>query len=1512
MPGTPAVMTNGVTSYSGIIPGTGASTPTGFNVRLSGHASLRYIMTRTDPIDLPAIELPPAPAGTRDVSIKKPNESFGDPATLRNLRLSGNAGMIEVPPGAYGDFAASSQTAFVLGAAGSSVPVIYNLQSLALSGGARVQLLSPVVIHVAGSVTVSGNAQIGEEADSSRLILMMAGSELDVSGSSRVYAMVRAPQTTVTIGGDSELSGALVCDNLSLSGNALLRVAIDNQPPNVSAGSDQSITLPQDTVELNGTAADDGLPADILSVSWSRVSGPGSVVFDDANSTATTAIFSSAGIYVLRLTASDGQLTGSSEVTITVIPQNLPPFADAGPDQIITLPAVAVLNGTAADDGQPTGTLMVSWSKVSGPGTVAFSNPASAVTEASFSVAGEYVLRLTVSDSVLFVSDDITVTVKPENHAPVVNAGFSQTITLPAQAQLSGQASDDGLPEGSSFVVTWSRIEGPGAAAFADIHSAATTVSFSTAGVYVLQLSATDGVLTASSTVSVTVNPESGQTLPPDPAAVAPPLDPTVATTMEDAVRFLYTGANPIQRGVEPEALNPIRLAAVKGKVFDRAGDPLPGVTVTILNHPEFGYTLSRLDGGYDMAVNGGGLLTVNFEKEGYLPAQRPANAPWQDYVLVEETRMVTLDTEVTAVDLSAPDMQVARGSVVTDEDGTRQVTMLFSPGTTATMQLPDGATQDLSMMHVRATEYTVGPNGPKAMPAPLPPQSAYTYAAEFSVDEALAAGAVSVQFNQPVVSYVDNFLNFPAGTIVPVGYYDRMQGLWIATDSGRVIKTLSIANGLAEVDTDGDNIGDNDPALGITDAERGQLAMLYAEGQSLWRVKITHFTPVDLNWPAVLPADAVAPEQPMPEMNKPKEPDCTEEGSIIQCQSQILGERIGVAGIPFSLNYRSDRAPGNREEMVARISVSGDGVPASLVRIEVSATIAGHRLSWDMEPLPNQSVDFAWDGKDVYGRPTIGWHFLDIDIGYVYSPNYARATLFGWPPVSPLMTVARDKIVIHQKFSEYIRSALIPVNEIQALGGWTLDAHHSYDPVGQILLFGDGSRKDQHDINNSMITAAGGGNPPDGLGDGGLATQAAISGNMPIPVVAPDGSLYIRDGFRIRKVDLDGIIRTVAGNGGFCDLDESSCGEDGPAIEAPINAQSLDLGTDGSLFIKTYGDWRILKIGPDGIVHTIAGDGTSCVYSGTNNCGDNGPARLARFSNSYPDKGIALGPDGGIYIADTGNYRIRRIGPDGIISTVAGTGVSGFSGDGGPATQASFSWPSGITVGPDGSLYVSDLYRVRRILPDGIIRTIAGIGVRCDAKTSPCGDGGPALEAKISPKSIALARDGSLLVADGSSADRIRLISPDGIIRTIAGGGNQSFKEGIPASQFSLYMPRQIAVAPDGSFYIDYSGSPKRVLHVLNPLPGMSAGNIAISSDDGTEIFEFDSRGRHLRTLNALTSAVLYEFAYTPNGRLASITDGDGNATIIERDGEGIPLTIIGPFGQRTELTLDPNGYLA
>ena len=180
----------------------------------------------------------------------------------------------------------------------------------------------------------------------------------------------------------------------------------------------------------------------------------------------------------------------------------------------------------------------------------------------------------------------------------------------------------------------------------------------------------------------------------------------------------------------------------------------------------------------FDMAVNGGGVLTIRYEKEHYLPVQRPVQAPWRDYAWLPDVVMIPYDDQVTAIDLAgSAEVQAAHGSLVTDERGSRQATLLFAPGTQAAMVLPDGRTQPLTTLHVRATEYTVGPNGQAALPGELPPTSGYTYAVELSVDEAVAAGAHSVQFTQPVMVYVDNFLGFPVGGAVPAGYYDRVAG---------------------------------------------------------------------------------------------------------------------------------------------------------------------------------------------------------------------------------------------------------------------------------------------------------------------------------------------------------------------------------------------------------------------------------------------------------------------------------------------------------------------------------------------------------------------------------------------------------------------------------------------------------------------------------------------------------------------------------------------------------------
>ncbi|HSA68324.1 MAG TPA: Ig-like domain-containing protein [Burkholderiales bacterium] len=196
-------------------------------------------------------------------------------------------------------------------------------------------------------------------------------------------------------------------------------------------------------------------------------------------------------------------------------PTNQAPVVNAGSDLTVTLPNSANLTGSATDDAlpNPPAALTITWSKLSGPGTVTFGNAASAQTTASFSQSGSYVLRLTASDSALTTSDDVNVTVNPApatNQAPVVNAGSDLTVTLPNSVLLQGGATDDGLPNPpATLTYSWTKVSGSGSVTFGTPTSPTTTASFSTSakGTFVLRLTVSDGALTASDDVSVTVIP---------------------------------------------------------------------------------------------------------------------------------------------------------------------------------------------------------------------------------------------------------------------------------------------------------------------------------------------------------------------------------------------------------------------------------------------------------------------------------------------------------------------------------------------------------------------------------------------------------------------------------------------------------------------------------------------------------------------------------------------------------------------------------------------------------------------------------------------------------------------------------------------------------------------------------------------------------------------------------------------------------------------------------------------
>jgi len=307
------------------------------------------------------------------------------------------------------------------------------------------------------------------------------------------------------------------------------------------------------------------------------------------------------------------------------------------------------------------------------------------------------------------------------------------------------------------------------------------------------------------------------------------------------------------------------------------------------------------------------------------------------------------------------------------------------------------------------------------------------------------------------------------------------------------------------------------------------------------------------------------------------------------------------------------------------------------------------------------------------------------------------------------------------------------------------------------------------------------------GVGDGGPATSAGLSYPSGVAVDA-GGNLYIADRYngRIRKVTPAGVITTVAGNGTF-----GFSGDNGPATSAGLYLPSgVAVDASGNLYIADTANNRTRKVTPAGVITTVAGNGTSGFS------GDNGPATSAGLNGPV---GVAVDTGGNLYIADHGNDRIRKVTPAGVITTVAGNGTFGFSGDNGPATSASLGSPSGVAVDASGNLYIADQYRIRKVTPAGVITTVAGNGT-----SGFGGDNGPATSAGLSsPSGVAVDTGGNLYIADAGN-DRIRKVTPAGVITTVAGNGTPGFSgDNGPATSAQLLLPVGVAVDAGGNLYI-------------------------------------------------------------------------------------------------------------
>lgn len=327
------------------------------------------------------------------------------------------------------------------------------------------------------------------------------------------------------------------------------------------------------------------------------------------------------------------------------------------------------------------------------------------------------------------------------------------------------------------------------------------------------------------------------------------------------------------------------------------------------------------------------------------------------------------------------------------------------------------------------------------------------------------------------------------------------------------------------------------------------------------------------------------------------------------------------------------------------------------------------------------------------------------------------------------------------------------------------------------------------------------------GSGEGGFNGDGLgpLETDLNLPTAArlsPDGLLYIMDfnNQRVRCLTRDGTMDTVAGNGEHA---VALAGSD--ALKTPLeNPIDFDFAPDGRMVFVSLHDPRVLALEADGTVEVIAGTGE------VGDAGDGGPATEALFRELA---GITIASDGSIFVSDDEAGRVSVIRPDGTVHTVAGTGEEGDSGDGGPATLAQLKHPEGLALDSHGNLVIADTsnHRIRIVdRTSGIIRTLAGTG-----EGGYSGDGGPATEAKLKwPSGVAISPEGELFIADTFN-HRLRRVGLDGVIGTLAGRAKGHSGDGGPAVAALLKGPTYLELTDSVLYIADTQNQAVRALHL-------------------------------------------------------------------------------------------------
>lgn len=1000
---------------------------------------------------------------------------------------------------------------------------------------------------------------------------------------------------------------------------------------------------------------------------------------------------------------------------------------------------------------------------------------------------------------------------------------------------------------------------------------------------------------------------------------------------------FLWSSAAPVQFGVADDGIDCARVGVVRARVVDGQGTPITGARVHAPRDARAGIALTRADGWFDLALNAGGDVTIQVDKQGYLPVTRRLELEWHAIRSLADIALPVLSEVGTIVDLALPaEITVALGRAETDEDGTRTAVLMFPSGTAAQAILAEGGQQPLPAFTVRATEYTVGSDPASRLPAPLPDGIDPTYVLDLAVDELSVLGATGVTFDPPLPAHVENFRGFPTGTVLLAASWDPEALLWRPEEDGRVVEILAESAGSAILDTDGTGNPASEEqlaSLGISGAELRQLAVLHSPGETLMRWRVPHFSSwfIGLGWLVTVAEDAAPPrdlEEPsVADERRTTRPSLTRFGGTIDAENRALGQAISLTGSPLSLVYWSDRVAGRATQYTIEIPVTGPIAPAGAVGIEVVVEVAGRREVQTFPVQPNLSHRFVWDGLDAFGKARGGaaeWRTIVSYLRPGSATTGPHSEPRSWVPgtrsfLLPLgLAIDLDGRGIWRFSRETAGSfPAFDAREAFGLGGWSLDVLHRYDPLTRRLSFGGGGQRfwgSGPESNETLRRVAGTG--IEGTeGDDGPARDAQLHRPAGVSPMR-DGGLLIVDNFshRLRLVDRHGFISTLAG-ANCSDPENGPLGDGGPAANACLfNPTRAVEGPDGAIFIADSGHRRVRRIDVesgdistyasllspdcDPEIHDLDVDSAGVVYVVARARHYESWLSLCSGIRAIPAPGSVVSVDGEVWfdlhyarsldVLDGGRIavglieRLGEITPQGAYSkTLPGTGagVLGWFFEDDPHGQD-------VRLRGDGQLAQQ-------------------WWTRFDQLTG-----------------IAVARDGTTYVADRRNR-RIRAVTPDGIINTIAGGGSHLARgDGHAANSVALMGPHSLALSPDETklYFSDPLANMVWEMSVAEPREREEL--YEIPSSDGAAIYVFDVEGYHLRTESATTRRRLWEFTYqeypgsspdSPMRRLVTeVKDAYSNLLQIERSGEGEPLAIVAPFGQRTTLVLDANGYLA